>query len=80
MLVTSIIGYLRPRVIILLGFVLVLTGAILPFLMVLDIIQPSFLLCFLAFGASVGGLLLGMVGIAYRAEELMQAPLPKPKS
>ena len=80
MLVTSIIGYLRPRVVILIGFVLVLIGAVLPFLMVLDIIQPSFPLCFLAYSASVGGLLLGMVGIAYRAEELMKTPLPKQKN
>ena len=50
--------------IIAIGFVLVLLGVILPFLMVLRTIQPSFLLGFLSFAASVVGLVLGLIGAA----------------
>jgi hypothetical protein len=55
----------HPRAIILIGFVLVLLGAVLPFLMVLRIIEPTFPLSFFSFGASVAGLFLGLVGAAY---------------
>lgn len=48
-----------------LGFVLVLFGAVAPVLMVIRVVEPSFLLSFLSFGASVAGLLLGIVGIAF---------------
>jgi hypothetical protein len=49
--------------ILILGSVLVITGFIIPFLMVLQIIQASFLLSFLGFIASVSGLILGLIGI-----------------
>jgi hypothetical protein len=52
----------HPRYIILLGFFLVLTGFVLPFVMVLRIVQPSFLLSFLSWGSSVAGLFLGIIG------------------
>lgn len=52
----------HPRYIILLGFFLVLTGFVLPFAMVLRIVQPSFLLSFLSWGSSVAGLFLGIIG------------------
>jgi hypothetical protein len=42
----------------------VLTGVALPLLMVLGVIQPTFLLGFVAFAASVGGLFLGLYGSA----------------
>jgi hypothetical protein len=47
-----------------LGLAGVLLGAILPFLMVIRVIEPSFLLSFIAFVISVGGLFLGMLGAA----------------
>lgn len=56
---------MHPRTIILLGFVLVLAGFVIPFLMVLRIIQPSLLLSFLSSGASMVGLFLGLIGAAY---------------
>jgi len=52
----------HPRYIILLGFFLVLMGFVLPFIMVLHIVQPSFLLSFLSWGSSVAGLFLGIIG------------------
>ena len=51
-----------PRGIIALGFVLVVLGFLLPFLMLLHVIQASFLLGFLSYGASVTGLFLGVLG------------------
>jgi hypothetical protein len=44
------------------GFVLVLLGFVLPVLMVIDIIKTSLLLSLLSHGASVSGLILGLVG------------------
>jgi len=53
---------LRPPEIIALGFVLVLFGFLIPLLMVIKVIETSFLLSFLSHGASVAGLFLGLVG------------------
>ena len=55
---------MRPLRLILIGFVLVLLGAVLPFLMVIRVVETSFLLSFLSYGASVGGLFLGLIGAA----------------
>jgi multisubunit Na+/H+ antiporter MnhC subunit len=56
---------IHPRTLIVLGFFLVLSGFVIPFLMVLRIIQPGLLLSFLSYGASISGLLLGLIGIAW---------------
>jgi energy-coupling factor transporter transmembrane protein EcfT len=61
---------LTPRRIILIGFFLVLTGAVLPFLIVLQIIPSTFFLNFLAFTTSVSGLFLGLAGAGmYMSEQ-----------
>ncbi len=54
-----------PRAIIGLGFVLVLLGAIMPLLMVLQIIRSTWALNFFSFAASLSGLFLGIIGAAY---------------
>ncbi len=54
------------------GFGGVLLGVALPLLMVLDVIQPTFLLGFISFGASVGGLMLGIIGSAMAARKYRQ--------
>jgi hypothetical protein len=54
-----------PRLIFVIGFVLVLLGAVIPWLMVLHVIKSTFALNFLAVGASVSGLILGVIGVAY---------------
>ena len=46
------------------GFLLVTTGLVLSWLMVLRIIPASFLVSFIAYGASILGLLVGLVGSA----------------
>lgn len=51
-----------PGMMIGIGFVLVLFGAVAPFLMVMKILPSTFFLNFLAYAASVLGLILGFVG------------------
>lgn len=54
---------ISPVRLILLGFALLLLGVILPFLMILQILESTLLLNFLAYMASLFGLLCGLVGI-----------------
>jgi hypothetical protein len=54
----------RPVEMILIGLVLVLLGAALPILMVLHVLQSTFLLNFFSYGASIVGLFLGLLGSA----------------
>jgi hypothetical protein len=53
---------LSPGMLIGIGFILVLFGAVAPFLMVMKIVASTFFLNFLAYAASVSGLILGFVG------------------
>ena len=53
-----------PRFLLGLGVTLMLTGIILPFLMVIHVLPSSFILNFFSWGASVVGLALGMIGVA----------------
>ena len=55
----------NPLFFILAGFFLVVAGFVLPFLMVLQVIPSTFLLNFLAYGASFSGLLLGIICSAF---------------
>lgn len=56
---------IHPKKIIAIGFVLVLFGFLAPFLMVIKVIEASYALSFLSYGASVSGLLLGLIGAAW---------------
>ncbi|MBI3158624.1 MAG: hypothetical protein HYZ26_03365 [Chloroflexi bacterium] len=55
---------ISPRNLILIGLILVVLGFVLPFMVVLKFIENSFLLSFLAYGAQVSGLMLGIIGAA----------------
>lgn len=55
---------LSPAQMILLGGALVVVGFLLPLLMVLRMIPTTFLLSFVAYAASFGGLILGIIGMA----------------
>ncbi len=60
---------LKNRLIVI-GFFLALTGAVLPFLTVMGVFESSFPLNFIAFISSVIGLFLGVIGTAtYVGEE-----------
>jgi hypothetical protein len=54
----------HPRTIILVGFFLVLLGVVLPFLMILHIIETTFFLSFVSWGSTASGLFLGLIGSA----------------
>lgn len=54
---------LHPRKMILIGAVLVILGAVLPFLMMIRVLPSTFLLNGFSFIASMGGLFLGMLGM-----------------
>ncbi len=56
---------MEPRNFLLIGFVLMLLGFILPFLMLMHTIPSTFLLNFVAYAASFVGLVLGFIGIAF---------------
>jgi uncharacterized membrane protein len=56
---------LNPSRLIIIGFVLLIIGFILPLLMVLRVIQSTILLNFLAYGSSFSGLVLGIIGSAW---------------
>lgn len=53
-----------PRLLLGLGLSLMLLGVILPFLMVIHVVESTFFLNFFSWGASVVGLVLGMIGVA----------------
>ena len=55
---------IQPWKLIVIGCVLVLLGFVLPFLMVVRVLESSLFLNFLSYGASVGGLFLGLIGAA----------------
>jgi hypothetical protein len=54
---------LTPIQMIIIGFVLILLGALLPFLMVLDVFKSTFFLNFFAYGCQVIGVFIGLMGI-----------------
>jgi hypothetical protein len=46
------------------GLTLMLLGIILPFLMLIHVLESTFFLNFFSWGASVGGMFLGVIGVA----------------
>jgi len=56
---------LDPRLILVIGFVLVMLGFILPLLEVMHILESTFFLNFFAYAASVTGVFLGVIGAAF---------------
>jgi hypothetical protein len=54
----------RPIRLILVGFLLVLVGWVLPFLMVLHVIKSTFFLNFFSYTVSLLGVILGLIGSA----------------
>jgi hypothetical protein len=54
---------LSPTQMMIIGFVLLVIGFILPFVMVLRIIEPTLLLGFVSYLASFLGLVIGLIGV-----------------
>jgi hypothetical protein len=55
---------LSPRFLLSLGVILMLLGIVLPFLMVIRVLESTFFLNFFSWGASVAGLSFGTIGFA----------------
>ncbi len=55
---------LTPLRLILIATVLLLLGALLPFLMVIRVVEPSFALSFFSYAVSFMGLVAGLIGVA----------------
>jgi len=53
-----------PRFLLSLGITLMLLGILLPFLMVIHVLESTFFLNFFSWGASVAGLSFGTIGFA----------------
>ncbi|MBE0430356.1 MAG: hypothetical protein IBX67_00855 [Dehalococcoidia bacterium] len=53
-----------PVKLIIAAAILLLIGAVLPFLMVLELLEPTFFLSFLSMACSTVGLITGFIGIA----------------
>jgi hypothetical protein len=53
-----------PLFLLSLGILLMLLGIVLPFLMVIKVLESTFFLNFFAWGASVAGLSFGTIGFA----------------
>ena len=54
----------KPRTLLFIALGLLLFGWIMPFLMVIPLVESTFFLNFLSWGASVGGLYLGVMAVA----------------
>jgi hypothetical protein len=60
----------HPGRLLALAIFLLIFGFVMPFLMALQVVESTFFLNFLSFGASVLGLFLGIVGVtAYRGKQ-----------
>lgn len=55
---------MNPRFLLTLGIILMMGGIVLPFLMVIKILESTFFLNFLSSGIATLGLALGMIGFA----------------
>jgi len=56
---------ISPVGLIIIGLLLSLSGAVLPFLMVIHVVPSTFFLNFFSYGASLVGLFLGVIGASY---------------
>ena len=54
-----------PRLLLPLGLFLMTMGIVLPFMMVLHVIESTFFINFVSWASSVIGLALGMIGVTY---------------
>lgn len=54
----------KPRTLLFIALGLLLFGWVMPFLMVIHLVESTFFLNFLSWGASVGGLYLGVMAVS----------------
>lgn len=58
-----------PRLLLTLGVTLMLLGIVLPFLMIIQMLESTFFLNFFSWGSSVAGLAFGTIGFAMWSKE-----------
>lgn len=63
----------RSEWMVLVGGLMLAAGAIIPFLMVIRTLPPSLLLSVLSYACSLGGLFVGMIGLAGVRGRLVEA-------
>ena len=61
-----------PRRLLVIGVFLMLVGIALPFLMVIQVVESTFFLNFLSWGASVAGLAFGTIGFAMHSKKMKE--------
>jgi hypothetical protein len=66
------ISGMSPKSMMLLGVGLMVFGVVIPFMMILRIIDTSFWLTFLSYGASVSGLVIAFLGLIMYARKEKQ--------
>ena len=54
----------QPRRLLILAFFMLLAGAVLPLLMIIGVLESTFLTNFVAYGVSAAGLFVGILAIA----------------
>ena len=52
-----------PRLLLALGLILMILGIVIPFLILMRVLESTFFLNFFSWGASVAGLFLGIIGV-----------------
>ena len=57
--------HITPKRLMFFGFLLVLMGVVLPFLMVMQVLESTFFLNFFSFIISLFGIVIGVIGSAY---------------
>jgi hypothetical protein len=65
---------LSPVKVILIGLSLAILGVVIPFLMVLHVVQSTFFLNFFSYGSSTVGLILGVIGASMVARLKKKKP------
>jgi hypothetical protein len=60
---------INPKMMVLIAFVMLLTGVILPLLMVMQVIPSTFFLNFLAYLCSFFGIVIGFIGAVWLSKD-----------
>jgi len=58
-------NWLTPKRMIWIGTLLMVTGVVLPLLMVIKVLESTFFLNFFSYGASVAGMIMATIGLAF---------------
>ncbi len=57
--------YITPKRLLLLAFLFLLLGVVIPFLMVMEVIKSTYFLNFFSFFISLAGMIVGIIGASF---------------